>query len=215
MSRRALDFYETPAWMVRGLLEHVPELGCLPANTTRPRGRVLDPCVGDGAITRELLAARSIELVTNDVDPARAADFHLDARDPRAWKEIEFVAGPIDWVVTNPPFEPLALVDILLHALAHARAGVVLLARRSFLEPTHHRGLVLSGMEPDRALITERHSFTGNGKSDSVTTEWLCWARPPLVLSGKPIVVLAGYKPRRSRAARETQEEVATCAEVR
>lgn len=203
MSRRALDFYETPDWMIRGLLEHVPELGCPVPKSARPRGRVFDPCVGDGAITRQLLAARSIELVTNDLDPARPADFHLDARDPRAWKEIEFVAGPIDWVVTNPPFDPEALVDILLNALAHARAGVVLLARRSFLEPTRHRGAVLRGMEPDRALITERHSFTGNGKSDSVTTEWLCWARPPLVLSDKPIVVLAGYKPRRGRARRE------------
>ena len=203
MSRRPLDAYYTPDWMVRALLANVPEIA----------GTVLEPCVGDGSIARVLLEATlAPTVITNDVDASLAADYHLDATRPELWASVARRGPVVDWVVTNPPFAPGVMVPILLHALSCARVGVVLLSRRSFLEPTRKRGPVLAGLEPDRALITERHSFTGNGQSDSVTTEWLVWSRSPL--GGRPIVCLSGWKPRKVRTPRTTRPARRTRKEI-
>ena len=51
------DRYLTPRWMTESLLHHVPEIG----------GRVVEPCVGDGAISQVLVGAnRALFVVTND-----------------------------------------------------------------------------------------------------------------------------------------------------
>ena len=42
--RRSNDFYQTPAWATRALL----------ARHTPITGVILEPCVGDGSIAREL-----------------------------------------------------------------------------------------------------------------------------------------------------------------
>lgn len=184
MARRTNDFYETPSWMIHALLTHVPEIS----------GTVFECCVGDGSIYRELINLPRVEVVlTNDIDETKPASYHYDAAQAIAWSAVDHDRS-IDWVVTNPPFDPDIMVPILQNALATARVGVVLLGRVSFLEPTKARGAVLSANPPRRYLVTERHSFTGNGKSDSATTAWMVWSKQPL--SGRPIEVLWGWKPR-------------------
>jgi hypothetical protein len=185
VARRENDFYETPPWMVEALLLSVPEIG----------GRILEPCSGDGSIVKVLehtTRCHISRIVTNDLDPVRHADYHLDATDEAQW------AGRHDWVITNPPFAPEVMFPIVRNAVKHARVGVAMLGRISFLEPcktSRHgepRGPWLALNPPQRYLVTERHSFTGNGKSDSCTTAWLVWSKVPL--SGAPIQSLYGWK---------------------
>ena len=45
--REGRDFYATPSWVTEALLHHV-----------RFRGRVWEPCCGDGAMSSVLMAAR-------------------------------------------------------------------------------------------------------------------------------------------------------------
>lgn len=82
---------------------------------------------------------------------------------------------PVDWVVTNPPFA--AAMPILQYAVAHARVGVALYLRLSFLEPTRACGPWLEAHPPTRVLVLPRHSFSGDGKTDSVTGAWMVWRR--------------------------------------
>lgn len=80
-------------------------------------------------------------------------------------------------------------------AVEHAGVGVAMMLRLSFKEPTATgtrarrltsgilvpaspaRGPWLEAHPLTRELVMPRYSFTGNGKSDSVTTAWMIWSR--------------------------------------
>lgn len=151
MTRRKWDAYMSPAWAADRLFEHVDI-----------RGRVAEPCVGDGA----LVQGRNT-VWTNDIDPERQADFHLDASGPELWA----TAPTPEWVVTNPPFS-LAM-PILRRAFEVCDAAMLL--RLSFLEPTLDRGPWLAEHPPAQVVVLPRYSFTGDGKTDSVTCAWMVW----------------------------------------
>lgn len=167
--RRPNDFYETPPWQTRALMCHQPIVG-----------RILEPCVGDGSIARLLHGATAP--ITNDIDPAREATYHYSAADPGLYRAIERDYGGVDWVITNPPYAMPLCRDIVKLAVEHALVGVAMLLRISFREPTAHlnpRGPFLVAHPPHRLLTLPRHSYTGNGKSDSATTEWVIWYTQP------------------------------------
>ena len=194
--RREKDFYQTASWQVDALVDHLPELS----------GSIWCPCVGDGSLMRRLQGRRPDlgPFTTNDIDPDRQADTHGDATEVYAWGDMSRVSGgPPDWVVENPPFD--VEIDILRLAYEVARCGVVFMARASFTEPTKDekkrpRGPWLSTHPYGKRITLERYSFTGNGKSDSATTDWLIWAKMPLA---PPFGISAyGYKPGRDRLAR-------------
>jgi hypothetical protein len=176
--RRPLDRYDTNPWQTRALLAHVPEIS----------GRVVEPCSGDNSIARVLLLERpGIEVRTNDIDPSTPAQQHMDATGRAFWEQ----AAPFDWAVSNTPFEMPTCLEIVQHAVTHAKVGVALMLRLTFLEPTdtrHPRGPWLEAHPLSRLLVLPRYSFTGNGKSDSVTTAWFLWSRKRL--TGRPLLCL-------------------------
>jgi len=157
VQRRAFDFYETPKWQTAALRGRL-----------KISGTVFEPCVGDSSIADEF---RDCCVATNDINSERTADWHLDAARPDAWKSFH----ACDWVVTNPPFN--RAFEILTLAHKHARKGVVMLLRLSFLEPTQARSYWLSQTPPQAQFILPRCSYTEDGKTDSVTTAWFVWAK--------------------------------------
>jgi hypothetical protein len=162
VTRRYLDQYYTPEWQTQALLAN-----------HRIEGRVLECCHGDAAITRVLQREPGVtEVVTNDIDPRVEAMHHLDATTHALYSAV----GPVDWVVTNPPYEMPLCLHIVSQAVLYARVGVVMLFRISFREPTQLRGPFLEEHPPQRALTLPRYSYTGTGKTDSATTEWLIWS---------------------------------------
>jgi hypothetical protein len=175
MARRENDFYETPPWMTRALLAHVPEIG----------GKVMECCAGDMSIARILTDEGGLLVHTNDIDKTKPSDYHYCASDRSLY-------GPNpDWVITNPPFGMPLCTKIVANAIKHAVVGVAMMLRISFEEPTAHtnpRGPFLEANPLTRKLVMPRHSFTGNGKSDSATTAWMIWSRVPL--SGPPMLSL-------------------------
>ena len=183
--RRDLDFYETANWQVDALVDNLPEL-C---------GTVFCPCVGDGSLMRQLSRRRpDLTFITNDIDPAREAHFHGDATDAWHWGRIVQQHGRPDWVVENPPFN--VEIQILKNAYDAAMFGVSLMARVSFAEPTADRGPWLSEHPYSQRITLERYSFTGNGKSDSATTDWLTWVTGTEL--SRPLGISAyGYKHRK------------------
>ncbi len=193
MARRELDFYETAPWQVDALVDHLPELS----------GTVLCPCVGDGSLMDRLRVRRpDLNIITSDIDTNRVADSHGDATAPYHWESLQAKFGRIDWVVENPPFN--VEIDIAKCAYEYARKGVVLMSRISFVEPTGTkkkpgRGPWLAAHPRIKQIVLQRYSFTGNGASDSATTEWLVWAKPGIEIANPGCHSAYGYKPEAKR----------------
>lgn len=159
--RREHDFYETAPWMTRALRSRIPITGT-----------VLEPCAGRGAIGAVLALDMRIERIVNNEpyqpEPAIPYWYQLDATAPASWAKFPAV----DWVVTNPPFNKASAIVPLAHA--HARIGVVMLLRLSWLEPTDDRAEFLAA-HPPAVIGLPRHDFRGDGSTDSVTSAWMVW----------------------------------------
>jgi len=155
MARRKHDFYPTPGWATEALLEYCPQFWGASA--------AIEPCAGDGAIS-DILRTRFAVLTTSDIDPLRNVDIICDA----ATLEVE----PDTAVITNPPFNQA--IEIVRN-FVEQKAMCAFLLRLSFLEPTEARGNWLSKNPPAGLIILPRISFTGDGKTDSVTCAWMVW----------------------------------------
>jgi len=185
-SRREFDTYFTPPWQVDALCHFVPSIS----------GVIWEPCAGDlSLVTQLLIAAPKVELVvTNDLNPECQTDYHEDATGRHAWEHMREAQGQSpDWVVTNPPFKQA--LPILKLALEFAQVGVALLSRISFVEPTRVRGPWFIDHPHDQRIVLERWSYTGDGRSDAATTEWLIYARDWRVLTPPFGVSAYGFKP--------------------
>lgn len=178
--RRTLDAYMTPyeAFFVDQLMR-----------TTPITGHVVECCSGDGKLAAAIRANMFVRAVTtNDIDGSRAGaaavaaslagrdtyevpHYGLDASRKDTFAIITRERGPIDWVVTNPPFSKA--IEIVTAALAYAK--VAMLLRLSFLEPTIAREEFLNTCPPSKIHIMPRTSFTSDGKTDSVTVMWAVW----------------------------------------
>lgn len=171
--RREHDFYPTPGFATRELLERI-----------RIAGDVFEPCVGAGDIANELARCDRVRsLATNDLDRRHEAMMHGDATDGRWWRSLL----RYDWIVTNPPFG--VAHQILPFAYQYARVGVAMLLRLTYLEPCEGRAAWLSEYPPDHLIVLPRISFTGDGDTDSVTCGWMVWSKDDIV-GGKAIQVV-------------------------
>ena len=159
MTRRKNDFYPTPEWVTRKLLDAV----CV-------GGSVIEPCSGQGHMIRVLKEHPLVrKMTTNDVDPSMSADLHLDARNPELYKRKQFT-----WLVTNPPFSQAFEILRTAHQFV---PNIAMLCRLSFLEPTLKRGEWFSEHPLSQLIVLPRCSFTGDKKTDSVTCAWMVWEK--------------------------------------
>lgn len=162
MPRRSMDFYETPPHYLDALGSQLE----LPGDA-----RVIVPCVGDGAISKWIGHQGICDITTNDIDKKRRAMFHMDARNPQLYEEVE-----PDWWIDNPPFN--VIDEILRVALEHVE-NVITLARLSVLEPTKERRSIFKYFQPDMLIVLPRYCFRLNDKgqraTDSVTCAWIGW----------------------------------------
>jgi hypothetical protein len=162
MPRRRLDFYETPPHYIDALQLNLPE-----------GARVLDACVGDGAIASaiESMFGCTVGVITNDIDKTRKADYHMDARDPKLYAKAK-----CDWWITNPPFN---IIDEILQVALTEVENVITLARLSVLEPTAARREIYKYYQPDMLIVLPRYCFRlndqGKRATDSVTCAWVGW----------------------------------------
>lgn len=188
--RRPHDLYPTERKVIRAFL-----------NEERITGLVDEPCAGPGDIVHELLRERDVLVRTNDIDRAHRTMFHGDATDPQAtiWQLTERPR----WVVTNPPFNMAN--EILRIAWERATVGIAFLLRLSYLEPAGERSGNRGQWLKDHAdhmtrlmvMGNPRPSFTGDGRTDSVTSAWMVWKKNfswDAIGIAYPFVFLDGWK---------------------
>ena len=178
--RRADDFYRTPAWVVRALLESEPL-----------HGPTLEPACGDGAILRELVERHYEPLIGVELDPdrCRAAQAQEDAaRAGRVFcgdylqpdRQLQQTLGAWRFatVVSNPPYRQAA--EFIRASLKRVQPGgrVCMLLRLNFLGSSRKRlGVVGPGSGLARVIVLARRpSFTGGG-TDACEYAWMIWIR--------------------------------------
>ncbi len=170
--RAVQNFYPTPAWCVRRLLEGL----------ALPGGRWMECAAGEGAIIR---AVKRPDVTWTAVEPREEAAPKLEA----TMDQVERTSGRtghrilidnfltttewfprFDVVLTNPPF-PLA-IPFVERALKMANVVVMLLStgilgseERADWWPEH---------VADQLLIPDRISFRGGG-ADCIYCSWFVW----------------------------------------
>jgi hypothetical protein len=159
--RREHDYYPTPAWCVRRIVE---ALGL-------PRGTWLEPSAGDGAIVREVRAhaARVVAMeiraeCRDDLVRSGADVLHLGDALVQPWERADVVIG-------NPPY---ALADDFVRRALECAPHVVFLLRLNWLAARGRVGW-LRDHTPDVWIMPERPSFDGSGGTDATSYAWLHW----------------------------------------
>lgn len=177
----SLDFYPTPPWGTRALIEDV---------LTVPREQLAgltawDPACGEGHMTGVLEEYFGTVIGTDIHDYAR------DGRSSPAWGGVMDFLGEdrspedladgqdIDWIITNPPFsgEVDRALAFALRALPIARQGVALFVRTQWLEGITRYNKLFSVTPPTVvAQFAERISlFRGEWDPDGSKPDQYCW----------------------------------------
>lgn len=165
----SLDFFPTPPWATRALIEHAV-IGHGWGRHNLADQECWEPACGEGHMARPLAEYFS-KVRASDVYSygfGEVDDFLFAARNCRK----------VDWVVTNPPFR-LAL-QFILAAKAIARQGVAMLVRTSFLESAEryrelfqpHKPLIVAPFVERVPMLKGRL----DRKASSATSyTWIIW----------------------------------------
>lgn len=155
------DFYETPEWLTRAILPHLP----------KPAG-VLEPAAGRGAIARVVQSYWPTATVHQGDLAPQSADI----------QQSNFLAysasrGLYDLVITNPPY---SLAQAFVEKALTAAPVVAMLLRVNFLGG-QKRAAWLRANTPACFVTPRRPSFVG-GKTDATEYAWLVWGIEPRVV---------------------------------
>lgn len=169
MTRRANDFYATPAWVVQRLLDAVAIK--LPIG-----GRYLDPCAGDGAIIRAL-PEKDWSAIELRLEAREDLLISLGGREDQLWCPRNALTQELvinhDVIITNPPF---SLAMEFIERYWYKAEQSFWLVRLGFLA-SEERSTFMRMRTPDVFILPNRPSFTEDGKTDSSEYCWLRFAR--------------------------------------
>jgi len=165
----SLDFFPTPLWATRALIDHV--FTHLERKGHCQFQTVWEPACGEGHMAA-VLEEYFRSVFASDIEDYRkglpTCDF-LRARDHSA-----------DWIITNPPFN--TSTDFVLKALQLAGTGVAMFVRLSWLESVGRYECIFRDHPPTcLAIFSERvplHKGRWEDKGRTMTAYvWLVWIK--------------------------------------
>lgn len=182
-NKKEMDFYPTPSWATRALVENESF-----------RGPIWEPACGDGAMVKELKKRNLVH----------GSDLHNHGYGDGVRSKADFLKattmrhGCVN-IATNPPYS--CADEFVLHALKLCPRKVVFLLRLSFLEGIWRQRNLFKHYPPARLWIfSERITFYRKGAkrkgSGTLAYAWFIWEKNhqgPTEIKWLPI----GYKPRR------------------
>lgn len=170
----SLDYFPTPPWATRALVEHV--LPLLNVETAHPQS-FWEPACGEGHISGVLAEYADTVFASDVFDygvPGQTVSDFLKAEGEEA-----------DWIITNPPFGEVT-EQFVLKALPIARVGVAMFVRLQWLETVGRYETVFRDNPPTLiAFFAERVNLCkGRWDPDGSTATayiWLVWIKdePP------------------------------------
>lgn len=166
----SLDFFPTPPWATRALVNDI----LLPDGLAAPAMTCWEPCCGAGHMAIPL--AETFQVFASDVHDwghgdRRDLDFTFAQADDAPW--------PVDWVIMNPPF--LIAERMLDRALSIARRGVAMFVRLQWLEGGERYRLIFAGPRRPRLLcpFAERVAIIEHAwdpeASSATAYAWFVW----------------------------------------
>jgi hypothetical protein len=174
----ALDFFPTPPWATRALLEHV-------IGNRWKHCSVWEPACGAGHMS-VVLREYFNRVHATDIHSYPLVDgAHLT-------RELDFLSAEAldygspgvmarpDWIITNPPFK--SACDFTLRALEIARIGVAMLARTTWIESRDRyerlfRDRPLSIYAPFVERVCMVKGEWNPSKSTATSYAWFVWWR--------------------------------------
>lgn len=173
-----LEYYPTPPWATRALIEALRARGLLTGQS------VWEPACGEGYMARPLAEAFEAVRATDIFDYSATfpeqdgvVDFLLDWPDPGA-------PPASDWIVTNPPFaRSLEFAEL---ALRRARLGVAFFVKVQWLEGMTRHRRIFSRHTPRLILHFAERVPLAKGRMDpDLRTNqayiWIVWVKRPLL----------------------------------
>jgi len=149
-TRNPYDFYRTPKWCTEAIADQIHWHNGLVD--------VLEPCIGDGAISNVLLGKYVDHVEWAEITKGR--DF------------LTYDFGRrFDFVVTNPPF---SLAQEFIEKSLTLANCVVMLLRLNFLASKSRKEFWEKHPPTAIHVLTKRPSFTGNG-TDATDYAWFVW----------------------------------------
>ena len=174
----SLDFFPTPPWATRALIEHVLFARFGFSEDFRFR-RVWEPACGEGHIAKVL---------REYCDNVAASDIH-DYGCDRTSGIIDFLSDAgnqpgFDWIITNPPFGAAAEA-FTLKAIDLANIGVAMFVRVQWLDSIGRYERIFRDTPPTLiAFFAERVNLCkGRWEPDGSTATAYCWL---VWLKGEP-----------------------------
>lgn len=172
-----LDFSPTPPWATRALIERVlPQIPDVDfAIAAQSVGEV---ACGEGHMA-EVLEEYFGDVIATDVRDYGYNDRALDFLDDQI-NPVD-VIGPVDWIITNPPFDDKAEA-FALRALDVAKAGVAIFVQLRWLESVGRYERLFSKYPPTLlAFFAERVNLCmGRWDPDGTTATaymWIVWVK--------------------------------------
>ena len=165
------DFFVTPSWCVRRLLE----------SWSPPGGMWLEPGAGNGAIIRAVNEVRddvrwtAVECRPEEEAALEAACARVLIGDFLSPNMHSSVDDDIRVVLGNPPFKDAQEFIDRARQLCQ-RAEIMLLLRLNYVG-SEDRAEFMRRCPPDLRTLPNRPSFTASGKTDSIEYAWFGW--PP------------------------------------
>ena len=162
------DFFPTPPWATRALIERVfRHLGW---ERRCKNQKAWEPACGEGHMA-EVLREYFLEVTATDIEDYRYGDHVVDFLHADAY-------GAFDWVITNPPFNDSA--EFVLKALRIAGTGVAMFVRLTWLESVGRYETIFRDYPPTQlAIFAERvplHKDQWKPDGDTLTAYiWLVW----------------------------------------
>lgn len=172
VKKEGADFYPTPSWATQALIDYSGVV-------FDPYDTYLEPCCGDGAISKVL----ENHVVSNsDLDRQGIVVDSYDLYD-RGYGKVKSVFDQTHHyghIITNPPFN--IATEIIEHCLPLADYTLCFLLRTSFLESANRHDRIFSITPPSVVLVfSERLSMypAGQNKESGGTTSysWFIWEK--------------------------------------
>ena len=161
--RHKRDFYESPVWASLAMLEY--------GGIT---GTVGECCNGYGAISR-IFQKANYAVWTNDIDPEKPADHHIDATVEELWDSLP----DADWIISNPPYGKLS-APIVINAFKKAKKGIAMVLKMNWWELCQDRKQFLKEHPPTGFINLPRYCYrkataTGKWATDEAPTVIYIW----------------------------------------